>query len=259
MKLIFNTDYPIAYESPDHINPWGTKRDLSRQLRFEKKLTYYMQFKIFNNILDLGCSGGAFISAMHDLGFQSIGIEGSDFSKKNNRGPWAFLSNFVLFTGDITKPFQIRISDEKKNVEFDIITAFEVLEHLKEDQIESLFSNIELHSSINTRLIFSISQSDDFINGVNLHQTVKKEEWWIAKFERLGWVKCNLSMLYFNKHYLRGKHFGAPSSFEVVLKKINSKDDNIPKLSFFSKLLDYYSGSKLQRIFYTIVHGHSSY
>ena len=106
-KRRINTEYPIAYESPDHQNPWGTKRDLSRQLRFESKLCKLMLRNNFSKLLDLGCSGGAYISNMHNLGFLAIGLEGSDFSKKNKRGPWAYLSDHVLHTCDITKPFQI--------------------------------------------------------------------------------------------------------------------------------------------------------
>ena len=251
------TNFPIAYESPDHLNPWGTKRDLSRQLRFESKLYKFMEHKKFNNILDLGCSGGAYICNMHDLGFFAIGLEGSDFSKKYKRGPWAYLSDYVLFTCDITKPFEI--IKEKKLANMDIISSFEVLEHLKENQIVSLFENINTHSHQNTRLIFSIALSDDIIDGVNLHQTVKPKSWWIEKFSNLGWVQCKYSMKFFNGQYLRGKRFGSPDSFEVILKKKECDDEDFPKLNFIDRIIDLISGSKLQKALFKIVHGDSTY
>ena len=259
MNRYVKTKFPIAYESPDHLIPWGTKRDLSRQLRFESKLITYMQHKNYSSILDLGCSGGAFICNMHNLGFLAFGLEGSDYSKINRRGPWAYLANHVLFTADITKDFEISVSNEKSAQVFEIITSFEVLEHLKEDQLETLFKNIKSCSGENTRLIFSVSMDDDIIDGINLHQTVKPRKWWISKFENFGWVECKPSMQYFNGQYLRGERFGAGSSFEVVLRKPGCKDINVPKLSFFGRILDMNSGSKFQRLLFKLVHGDSVY
>lgn len=255
MKRIVKTDFPIAYDSPDHIKPYGARKDLSRQKRFEAKLINYMWYKEFTKILDLGCSSGAYISNMHDIGFFAIGLEGSDYSKINKRGPWAYLADFVLFTTDITKPFEI-ILNEKKSVEkFDIITSFEVFEHLKENDIESLFKNIKKHTHFNSRLILSISTEDDFYEGLNLHQTVKSQDWWMTKFLSLGWHECKLSKKYFNGQYLRGKRFNAKNSFEVVLKKIDCQDNKVPQIGIFSKLLDLNSGSIFQKILYKIVHG----
>ena len=51
MNRTVKTNYPVAFDSPDHINPWGTKKDLSRQLRFENKLYQYMEYKKFNKIM----------------------------------------------------------------------------------------------------------------------------------------------------------------------------------------------------------------
>lgn len=259
MNRTVKTNYPVAFDSPDHINPWGTKKDLSRQLRFENKLYQYMEYKKFNKIMDLGCAGGAFISSMNDLGFFAVGLEGSDFSKKNKRGPWAYLSNFVLFTCDITKPFDVCANENEEKQLFDIITSFEVLEHLQEKQIKLLFLNINNHSHDKTKLILSVSSDNDFVNGVNLHQTVKPKNWWISKFNELGWEECKLSMQYFNSQYLRGKRFDTKSNFRVVLKKKNCVDKDIPKLSLLGYMLDSISESKLQKFLFRIVHGDSTY
>ena len=221
-----------------------------------------MEYKNFTSILDLGCSGGAFISNMHNLGFLAFGIEGSDYSKINRRGPWAYLTDHVLFTADITRDFEIFVSKEKSVKVCDIITSFEVLEHLKENQFETLFKNINNHSGQNTRLIFSVSMDDDIINGVNLHQTVKPRKWWIAKFKHFGWVVCEPSMKWFNGQYLRGENFGASKSFEVVLRKLDCNDTNVPKLGLIGRIQDMNSGSKFQKILYKLAHGdsiHNSY
>ena len=86
MNRTVKTNYPVAFDSPDHINPWGTKKDLSRQLRFENKLYQYMEYKKFNKIMDLGCAGGAFISSMNDLGFLLLGLREVIFLKRTKEG-----------------------------------------------------------------------------------------------------------------------------------------------------------------------------
>ena len=38
VKIVVKTEREIAYESPDHLMPWGTKQDNSRNHRFNDKL-----------------------------------------------------------------------------------------------------------------------------------------------------------------------------------------------------------------------------
>lgn len=51
------TNYPLATSSPDFISPWGTRRDNSRNPRFNKKIYRLFPNKVIR-VLDLGCSGG---------------------------------------------------------------------------------------------------------------------------------------------------------------------------------------------------------
>lgn len=251
--ISLKTEHPVAYESPDHIHPWGTKRDLSRQLRFEGKLCQLMEVRKYSRVMDLGCSGGSFIVNMHDLGFIAVGLEGSDYSKQRRRGPWAFLSDHVLFTCDITKEFNL-VSDKRPMV-FDVVTSFEVLEHLAKDQLKSLFENIESHTHENSILIFSVGTADDYVDGINLHQTVENKDWWRKRFEEFGWEACRSTMSYLNGQYLRGKKFGAESSFEIVLRRKGATDLPVPHLSLGGRFIDMISGSRLQRMLFDLVHG----
>src|SRR3990167_2627697 len=102
--LKVETDYPVALDSPDHLEPWGTKQDNSVNKRFNKKL-----IKLFGhtpNVLDLGCAGGGFVRSIIKQGGLAVGIEGSDYSKKIKRAEWAKIPD-NLFTADITKPFKL--------------------------------------------------------------------------------------------------------------------------------------------------------
>jgi methyltransferase family protein len=73
------TDKPVAYDSPDHVTPWGTSRDNSVSPLFNAKLGRWIPPEEMS-VLDLGCAGGGFIKSLHDMGCFGIGIEGSDFS-----------------------------------------------------------------------------------------------------------------------------------------------------------------------------------
>ena len=69
------TDTPVALDSPDHLTPWGTARDNSKNIRFNHKL-----LRLFNHlsrplqVLDLGCSGGGFVRSLLDVGQFAVGI-----------------------------------------------------------------------------------------------------------------------------------------------------------------------------------------
>src|SRR5690242_3276938 len=96
----------VAYESPDHLMPTGTRRDNSRQSRFNQKL--YQLFGEYTPlwVLDMGCSGGGFVKDCLDAGSVAVGLEGSDYSKKMRRAEWRTIPEY-LFTADITARFEI--------------------------------------------------------------------------------------------------------------------------------------------------------
>jgi len=123
------TDYPLAYESNDHNFPHGTKNDNSTNKRFIEELHTLKQGSL--NILDLGCSGGQLVVDFinHREGNKGVGIEGSDYSVKRKRANCPEYYNKNLFTADITKPFTV------KNIKFDFITLWEVLEHIHKEQL----------------------------------------------------------------------------------------------------------------------------
>lgn len=188
-NIELKTDFPIAFESNDHKFPHGTIRDNTRYPRFITKCE-----SLFKNIkelsfLDLGCSGGGMVLEAALKGHFSIGLEGSDISYRQQRAEWRLLGD-NLKTCDITKPFELLLNDEI--YKFDIITAWEVLEHIKEEDLGQLFKNIYNHLSDNGRFIASIANWDDIdpVTGVNWHVTKHDYEWWRYKFEANGFIVC---------------------------------------------------------------------
>jgi len=171
------TENPIALTSNDHIYPVGTKNDNSSNPKFILELEQFFNKKI--NVIDLGCSGGLFVKELNQLGHCAIGLEGSDYSIKNNRAEWPALHNKSLFTCDITKPFTIKY--DNKLFRADIITAWEVLEHIDVNDLPALFSNIKAHLNETGIFIASINTVENTYNGIPIHRSVYSAEFWINK------------------------------------------------------------------------------
>lgn len=188
--IILKTEYPIAYESLDHLYPHGTIRDNTRYPRFVEKCEEILSSKKKLAFLDLGCSGGGMVLEAALRGHISFGLEGSDNSKKEQRAEWRLLGD-RLQTCDITKKFSLQ-KDSGEIQEFDVITAWEVLEHIAESDLPHLFENIKRHLSPEGYFVGSIANWDDVdsVSGVNWHVTVHPYEWWEEKFAKAGFEIC---------------------------------------------------------------------
>ena len=250
LEFFIDTQYPVAYESQDHLNPWGTAKNNSTNPRFNEKI--YLLFDSCEKplkILDMGCSGGGFVRNCIDDGCIAIGVEGSDYSKKLRRAEWKIIPE-NLFTCDITKPFNLTFKngDEVKSLLFDLITCWEVMEHIKENDIDAIAENVRKHLLPSGLWIMSVSPVDDFVNGVNLHETVKPKEWWIRKFLNLGFEHRPDLEKYFCEQYIRGKRYNGPGSFHLILSPNLSASPKFPNYTASAKIYDKWRGSKIHRL-----------
>lgn len=191
------TEYPIAFDSPDHLEPHGTRHDNSVNMLFNEKMYKMFRGKILR-VLDLGCSGGGFIKSVVDDGNIAVGLEGSDWSLKMHRAAWPAP---YLFTCDIAKPFQIY--EDEKPMKFDVITAWEVLEHIKGDDLPQLLQNIRTHLAPNGLFIATVNLFEDCINGVHLHQTIKPRHWWEGQLNTFDFNHSEKLLQFFNGHLIR--------------------------------------------------------
>jgi hypothetical protein len=248
--IIIKREKEVAYDSPDYLMPWGTRRDNSRNRRFNEKLyKLFPQDNEFLKILDLGCSGGGFVRDCLNDGCLAVGLEGSDFSKKTRRAEWATIPDF-LFTCDITEKFEL-FKEDKKGVEpilFNVITTWEVIEHISEQNLSKVAENVKQHLHKNGLWIMSVSPNEEIIGGVRLHQTVHLKPWWISKFQSLGFEHVEAYAQYFNTQYIRGPKYGGPGSFHLFLTKDPAFAPPIPKQNIAEILYDQWLGSRLQVI-----------
>ena len=224
---LFNlqTDYPLAYESVDHLKPRGAIRDNSSNQRFNEALKRLFPSGYRIKLLDLGCAGGGLVRSLLQDEQLAVGLEGSDNPKKYGLGEWLNCP-LHLFTCDITKPFRLTDSSGQDFI-FDVVTAWEVLEHIPKENLEGLISNISGHLSSGGYFIGSVDLTPDVnpLTGAVYHVTLEPKEWWLEIFEKHGFVELR-SHPFAVEDYVRGNATGikdwdprAGDGFHLVLQK----------------------------------------
>lgn len=255
------TDHPIASESPDHLFPMGTRTDSSRNPRFVDKLGRFPRaVEPDFAVLDLGCAGGGFVKDCLDRGWQAVGLEGSDYCKMRKRFEWATIPG-SLFTCDITKPFTVMDSagaHAPRQICFDIVTTWEVLEHIAEPDLPQLADNVRRHLRPDGLFVVSIRPFGGEILGVEHHQTVQPQPWWEATFRNLGLYVQPSFFTYFGGQYVRGPKFRGHGSFNLVLSRCNPHPLAPPVRGWRGVMLDKWHGSAAQRLLKTLVLGSQS-
>lgn len=252
--ITLETQFPIAYESDDHRFPWGTRTSNANNGYFRAKLLRLFDENINWALLDLGCSGGAFVESLHEMGVAAVGIEGSDYSWKNHRGSWVKLGGLRLFTADITKSFSLKLHDVP--MMFDVVTAWDVLEHLNRGDIAAAFENVHRHLKDEGICLFSVATVGDCINGVELHKTIIPRDQWEAIFIEHGFEPVVGIEHYLAGHSARGRRIDESTGFNIVLKKKGARPRAIaPVVGSFEKIADRFIGSKVQKKLKSLVTG----
>lgn len=183
------TDTPVAVDSLDHTHPWGTYGSNTSEIFVAKLLS----LRTVRNALDIGCAAGDFVKTLADHGVDSVGIEGSDRNKQSGHGEWTNIPD-RLFTCDASKRFWIYQGDASEPVCFDLVTAWEVFEHIELADLNMFLDNINDHSGLGSWLICSISNDSFISDGAELHRNRQSRDWWLDTFASKGWA--NRSDLY---------------------------------------------------------------
>lgn len=220
VTISLKTEFPVAYDSPDHLNPLGTAQDNSVNRRFNQKLYRLFAARPHTTlkVLDLGCSGGGFVRSLIDDGCLAVGLEGSDFSLRRKRAEWRSIPNH-LFTCDITKPFSV-LMDEADGPfpgRFDVITSWEVLEHVVESDLPAVCENVRKHLLPHGLWICSVTPTEQVIHGASLHQNTHAKAWWLNQFSELGFNNNPSYVDFFNTQFVRGPKNVEPATFVLVL------------------------------------------
>ncbi|MCC6627619.1 MAG: class I SAM-dependent methyltransferase [Chloroflexi bacterium] len=223
-------DRPVATDSADHRWPRGSLYNNSTNRRFNLKLYDYFQRKSDLRVLDIGCAGGGFVRSILEDGYEAIGIEGSDVSKRLRSGEWDTIPHH-LFTADATAPFSF-VNREGAALRFDCITAWEVLEHIPEDRIAGFLANVYENLSPGGIAVASVAMfpDGDPVTGVIYHLTVRDQPWWLARFRDAGLVPSD-THLFETRDYVRGHGVGLQDwdpadgyGFHIVVVKAGPRD-----------------------------------
>lgn len=186
-RFVVETQFRVAFESPDHIAPKGTAENNSTN----KKFVLHMDERIRReldaatkplNFMDIGCSGGQLVADFLKMKWRAVGLEGSDYSQKFRRANWATLANTNLFTCDITKPYQITL--DGRPAQFHLITAWEVMEHIAPSDLNAVFTQIRKHLAPGGYFIASTTETSDIHQGLELHQTQWTNSQWRTYVEK---------------------------------------------------------------------------
>ena len=218
MTLTVVTDHPVAFTSPDHQVPHGTKFNNSTNRKFVWLMNRHLHRQFPQGprcFMDLGCSGGQLVADFAALRWIAVGLEGSDYSLKHRRANWRTLAHRNLFTCDISESF--RVQRDGQDLRFHLITSWEVLEHIQLANLETLFRNISSHLAEGGLFIASTSSTPSIVDGVELHQTrMPNSEWrrWVAsRFPELEPVDLGLKVYQYVRFDL------GEASFLVYRKK----------------------------------------
>lgn len=220
LTLRIVTDYPVAVDSFDHTHPKGTMQDNTHAPQFVHAVE-----RVFDGrkvaVMDLGCAGGGLVKDFLDAGHFAVGIEGSDYSREHHRAEWATIPA-NLFTADITKPFKIYALESEDTFNllrhslfdyrtlFDVITAWEVLEHIAVSDLPGLIRNIWRNLAARGLFVASVAAFED----EGYHVTLASKEWWLAQFERAGFE--NAEGMFTTGEYAR------QSSLYLVVRKVGA-------------------------------------
>lgn len=131
-KFVFTKKKPTIAELSKHYTNYPRYNELSpiTEKRYNELLDQFEPFRKTNNILDLGCSNGLFLECAIKKGWN---VYGTEFAEEcieicKKKGIKVIKSN--------------ELHTELKNIKFDIITSFEVIEHINNpnEEVDSIKS-----------------------------------------------------------------------------------------------------------------------
>jgi SAM-dependent methyltransferase len=211
-NLILETETPVALDSLDHIMPSGTMRDNTCKPRFVKACEKFKGEAC--SYLDLGCAGGGLVRNFLESGHFSIGVEGSNYSFLEGRAEWARIPRH-LFTADITKPFSIKDARTAEPQLFDIVGAWEVMEHLPEESLPAFCRNVISHLSPGGVFIASVAMFP-----LPHHICLHEEKWWVEMFAEHGLYRIAHRNDFVPGDFPRGENDWPPEmGFHIVCKR----------------------------------------
>ena len=121
----------------------------------------------WQQMFDFGCGPGVMIDLMNEAGYHYVGFDTSEeahdlYAKRFGGHPEKYVQNLK----------------DLKDSEWDLCVSFDVLEHMKDEQVIDVFSDL-----MNVReLLLNISRQ----KGIPGHINLKEDYEWVALFAQIG-------------------------------------------------------------------------
>lgn len=174
INIVSSAPHPTY--SKDYTEPKGGAHDNTLSHDF---INCFLNQSI--NYLDLGCAGGALVENMLAKGHNSFGIDGSDSQKVRGVNGWGKIPD-RLFNADITEPFHFMEDETGNQLKFDVISAWDVMEHLYEDRLPGFCENLKNNLKPDGYFVCGIADFED----QGYHVTLHDKQWWIDMFDANG-------------------------------------------------------------------------
>lgn len=184
------TNWPVAIDSLDCQFPYGAKLNNTQsepwwievEQMFGRKISY----------LDLGCAGGGLVYQGLQRGHFAVGLEGCDYwsSRLDEDNPiarqWKECHGENLFFCDISRPFQIcNVQTDRVEIQrFDLITAWEVFEHIPVERIDTVLQNIHEHLSDHGFFVGTVNIGNETSSGREMHVNIRPIAEWYKHFSK---------------------------------------------------------------------------
>jgi len=156
------------------------------ELTIQMAMSYIDYLRLGRNdlILDFGCAKGFVVKALRLLYRQTFGCD---------------ISSYAVSCVDLeTKPY-VKLSDGAVvpfDISFDYVLSKDVLEHIPEEDILYVLSELRKKSG-HLFSIIPLGENGKFVvPAYNLditHVLAKDKDWWIDKFDEAGWDLVNFS------------------------------------------------------------------
>lgn len=149
----------------------------------EKTAAHIIKHFAPSKSLDVGCAKGFMVKALWDRGVDACGIDASEYAVAN-------------VPEEVNDRVKLGLASDLpyKRREFDLVTIFDVLEHIPEELAEQSCAEL-LRVSSNWVLVYVVTKHEpDDIDPS--HINIKPIEWWEAKFVKLGGKICSINAIY---------------------------------------------------------------
>jgi SAM-dependent methyltransferase len=135
-SLVFTAKIPTVDELNNHYGNYPRYVQLSpiTEKRYNEILESFEKYRTTNNLIDLGCSNGLFLECAAKKGWNVFGTEYDPKCIEVGKE-----KGITIFKSD-------KLPDELFQMKFDVVTSFEVIEHINNPNEEMEFINRLLRS-----------------------------------------------------------------------------------------------------------------